>query len=54
MIQLVDSLSWMKLNVMFFSRDNRGNSSSDCMESSQWDFIHWPPQLIHKWLAVSI
>lgn len=46
-------LLWIKLSDVF-SRDNRGNSSADCMESNQWGFIHWPPQLIHKWLAVSI
>lgn len=40
--------------MMFFSRDNRGNPSSDCVEGNQWEFIHWPPQLIHKQLAVSI
>lgn len=46
----------LKITVMmfFFYRDNRGNPISDCVEGSQWEFIHWPPQLIHQWLGVSI
>lgn len=45
--------SRLKSMMFFFSRDNRGNPISDCMEGSQWEFIHWSPQLIHKWLGVS-